>query len=263
MVDQPTTQHRRQPASCLVWILFGLFILIVLGVVTNGQWRGSRLLAIRAKCAKQQTGIFAALMACQDEGQSGWPDARSKIGMPGEMVIPSGEPCARYTAAIFEMLADRLRDHVSAAMFHCPGQRDPVRRPDPEVEPSVVRPDTSWGWGTCRIPYAMDWSAPADAGAARVLLSDRDATNHRDGRVTVCHADGHYTTLPSQPAAVVPGVTRSIGYGDGIPPVRILAGGGEDQEPDDIYDDAGDAIPGRPEASRTPGGGHPRRAIMW
>lgn len=254
----------------LMEVILTLVAITVLGIFAlQATCNVVHRLVLNGSCGRNQSGIYAALFAYQENAHPGWPDARWKTGLPaGNGAIPSGEACARYTAGIFEILSSVLHDSMPSALFRCPHMPAPTCRPNPDHQPSATRPGTEWGWGDFKIPYAMDWSAPIDSGATRPLLADRHPDNHQGKRVVVCWADGHYGTIDTSPRTAVTGVTVSIGYGDGDPPARALTPTTSKTEddgtpPDDLYDDAGDQIPGRPDANRMPGQGHPRRAIMW
>ena len=48
-----------------------------------------------------------------------------------------------------------------------------------------------------QVPFAFDWTAPKSAGANRVMMADRTATNHGDEGVNAAYADGH-TAFPAE-----------------------------------------------------------------
>lgn len=235
-------------------------------------------LARRTRCGSNQRGIYAALMAFQNGSDRGLPDARAKLGLGEERTkngaLPNGEACARYTAGVFEILAATMKDHVPVSVFRCPSQSAPNFGPHPDLQPSTTRTDTSWGWGEYRIPYALDWACPLDAGAPRVLIADRDVANHRDRMAVVCYADGHTRTLDRQKGGGATGWLAgqgdaTIGFTDPLSDVVVINPDGkgavdgveDDQTPDNIYDNAGD-YPSTRSADRTriPGGADARRA---
>jgi hypothetical protein len=246
-----------------------------------------RELANKAKCGKNQSGIFAALTAYQDGGEPGWPNARWKLGTSTtttSSAITDPKQMASYTMGIFEILSAQMRDTITLSIFKCPSLSNPQYQPNPEKMPSLTRADVVWGMGNgFMIPYAMDWSAPADAGAPRPLLSDRDAFNHKDKEAVVCYADGHYTTLKRQRGTgndwaqtkgnaspgYVEGGEEGEGGSSGMPVVINPEGrGAEDAteednvQPDNIYDDDGDYPKGKPNRPRMPGSGSSRRGFM-
>ncbi len=268
--DKPDDQdpdQSRPPLSRAWMVLFLLpLISMLIGTFIYAGHRAFRVMSDHTACVRNQSLIFSALMAYQDGGDPGWPNARWKFAKTPllKSAIPTGADCARFTAGIFEILCVVKRDSPERH-FQCPSAKSNGRRsPDPTLRPSLSRLDTSWGWGVGKVNYAMDWTAPPGAGTTRVLLGDRDDTNHPGGAIVLCYADGHTTTVKAIPATPMPGVNRSVGYDDGHVPGAVIREPVEEGEPpDDLYDDAGDALPGRPDSTRMPNQGHPRRAVLW
>jgi prepilin-type N-terminal cleavage/methylation domain-containing protein len=237
-------------------------------------------LARRSVCANNQKGIYAALMAYREGSEGGMPDARAKLGQgegrPKNGAIPNGEACAQYTMGVFEILAASMRDHLPVSVFRCPSQAGLGYRPAEDRMPSLTRQDVTWGWGDNRIPYALDWSAPQDAGSTRVLIGDRDPMNHKDKKTVVCYADGHTKTLDrvrgtggndwqSAQGDATTGLVETLTDAVVINAEAkgAVDGGEEDATPDNIYDNNGD-YPAKRSADRTriPGSGDSRRCWL-
>lgn len=282
-----STLSRTRRGFTLVELLVVITVIAILASMVVPAISMVKELANKAKCGKNQSGIYAALTAYQEGGDPGWPNARWKVSGGAAATSTSSaiaEPNqqAGYTAAIFEILAAHLRDSLPIVVFKCPSQTAPNFSPNPNLQPSATRAGFEWGWGEYKLPYSMDWAAPADAGASRPLIADRDVVNHKDKQAVSCYADGHYTTLDRNKKGTVGGKI-SVGYGDtasseggGTPETVFVENpngkGREDRTDDDaplteadrdnIYDDNGDATTRRPQAPTIPGSGSGRRAFM-
>ena len=192
---------RQRRGFTLVELLVVITVIAILASMVIPAIGFVRELANKAKCGKNQNGIFTALLAYNDGGDTGWPDARWKLssGTPSSstntVTAAEGVPAAQYSCAIFEILAAASPESVPASLFKCPSQTGLTFGPDTSMRASLSRANTNWGWSTNKIPYAMDWSAPADSGAVRALLSDRDPENHKGKEAVVCFADGHYKAI--------------------------------------------------------------------
>lgn len=277
---------RARSGFTLVELLVVITVIAILASMVVPAIGFVKELANKAKCGKNQSGIFSALLAYQEGGDPGWPNARWKLGSDSKSssaAITDKNQQAKYTAGIFEILAVVQRDNLPITIFKCPSQSNDMYKPNPELQPSLSRLDTNWGMGNgYMIPYAMDWSAPADAGSPRPLLSDRDVVNHKDKQAVVCYADGHYMTLDRKKMtgaewAKAEGNT-SPGYieggssdssTEGAPFVESPTGKGADDATneddtiaDNIYDDNHDYPKGKDNRPKTPGAGSSRRAFM-
>jgi prepilin-type N-terminal cleavage/methylation domain-containing protein len=286
MMIRSSPIHSRRGFT-LIELLVVITVIAILASMVMPAIGFVKELANKAKCGKNLNGIFAALTAYQEGGDSGWPDARWKAGLTGgngtsaTTNIQSGDPAAQYTVAIFEILAASQTDSMPVSLFRCPSQTAPAFGPDISVRPSLSRAGTAWGWGINKIPYAMDWSAPSDAGAVRALLADRDVINHKDKESVVCYADGHYKRTARLKSGgsganqwmAAKGTNKTMGLDGPLDQVvvenqeaRGAEGMGDDNNDiDNIYDDDGD-VPksSSSQGSRTltPGAGGGRRAYM-
>lgn len=283
MPHLPSFPARSRPGFTLVELLVVITVIAILASMSMPIINIAQEMARKARCANNQKGIFTALLAYQEGGEAGWPDARKKLGIDqsggvsAALTIAGSERGAQYTAAIFELLAASQKGSLPDSIFRCPSNTGPAFRPNPELQPSLTRPGTDWGWGSFRIPYAMDWSAPADSGAARVLIGDRDPMNHKDKAVVVCYADGHTRTLNRLRDATGPGWMAgqgpdfSRGLMDDLKDVVIVNpeikgavdAGDADITPDNIFDNFGDFPQARgPDRTRTPGAGDAGRCSL-
>lgn len=276
-----TAASRTRHGFTLVELLVVITVIAILASMVVPAIGFVKELANKSKCGKNQSGIFSGILAYSESADGKWP---SPAGTGGQAKLAysgtgySGETGAKYTAGAFELLAIANRDTITSNLFKCPSTT--TTGPDPDKRPSPQSLDTSWGWSTKgRVAYSFDWSAPADSGSARPVLSDRSPKNHKKNAAMICYADGHYSSskvLVGDPNAVL-GPNKSMEDDTSTVDffVENISGMGTDQsestgtatvspnEKDNIYDDTGDYGGTTKQADViVPGKGNARRAFM-
>jgi prepilin-type N-terminal cleavage/methylation domain-containing protein len=241
----------------IIAILAGM-LLPVIGVV--------REMARQSQCGKNQSQILGAMIAYGTNEDTAWPDPRGGTKFSGTATISGGQNAAEYTANCFELVA--AAQTLPNGLFKCPSAAGGGPNKNLKASRNRAYEDSTWGWtGVNKVSYAFDWASPADPGAARVILSDRDLKNHKE-EVMACFGDAHVkklkadrTDAPSGTATsgVITDPNRSV-----YNPDAKGAWNQEDDETnltkDDIWTSAGDAE--RPEDCLKPGGGHAIRAYV-
>lgn len=279
VITLPSHRHLfHRQGFTLIELMVVITVIAILAGISIPAITMVQEMARKARCASNQRGIFAALIAYREGNNHGIPDARFKLGdkVDAATAIASGDDCARYTSGIFEIVAATMRDNLPVGIFRCPSQTSLSYMPHPDISPSSTRADTTWGWDKHHIPYACDWSAPLDAGAARIIIADRDVMNHKDKHSIVCYADGHTNTLErakdpktktwmsaqgsNQTMGLIKSLTDVVVYNDDAK--GSADGPDDDRTPDNIYDNFGDSAKGSEERTRTPGGGDARRTFV-
>jgi prepilin-type N-terminal cleavage/methylation domain-containing protein len=242
----------------IIAILAGM-LLPVIGVV--------REMARQQQCGKNQSQILGAMVAYGTSEEVAWPDPRK----PAAGTISVGDAAAVHTAHAFELVA--AAQSIPGGLFKCPSAASggPNKQLNPSMKRVFVTEDAStsaWGWTSPnKISYAFDWASPSDPGAARVVLADRDLSNHKD-EVMVCFGDAHVKKLKAQKNPTVTGETAGVIKTNPDKAVHNPdARGAHDEEddaavltPDNIYDRVGDAS--NTADCLIPGGGHHKRAFV-
>lgn len=281
---------RSRHAFTLVELLVVITVIAILASMVLPAVGFARELANKSKCGSNQKGIFASLLAYTEGNDGRWPSAAIKVptgGGGGGTASPTytGEDAAKYTAGVFEILRAANSDTVPNALFKCPSSGRLDVGPDEKVKPSQYSNSVTWGWSsTNKVSYAMDWSAPTDAGSSRPIFSDRGADNHKKKVVIICYADGH---IESSKLDMTGGGDNgtSYGYGTNIESsfAENKAGMGSEDEMtdsppstsggtvsagtvsirDNIFSSTGDFLAaGSVNSVNTPGSGSARRAFM-
>jgi hypothetical protein len=176
-------------------------------------------------CGSNQRQLARALFNYRDDFQSGWP----WVDLKGIDPFETSKYNFHFTVRGFERLHQTYPEAAQNEIFFCPGIN---KGPGPST-PKTGRALTTrlsggdeWGWqrndDSIRIPYAWDWSAPANSRLKRVILADRSPGNHNHEQVVATYADGSLSTLPvaaaNKPTGSSTGRTITITQGyDGQP----------------------------------------------
>jgi prepilin-type N-terminal cleavage/methylation domain-containing protein len=242
----------------IIAILAGM-LLPVIGVV--------REMARQSQCGKNQSQILGAMVAYGTNEDTAWPDPRGTMGKVTTVTGPiaAGEKAAEYTAACFELLA--AAQTLPNNLFKCPSSA--TGGPDKKLKASAKRADVTWGWtGTAKVSYGFDWASPADPGASRVILADRDLSNHKE-EVMACFGDAHVKKLKAEKTGTVAAPkTTGVVKDPNKPVYNPDAKGAWNQEddaadlkPDDIFSGTDDAETPTDDCFK-PGAAHAIRALV-
>ncbi len=223
-------------------------IVLVLSGISLAYYQHVELQKRTITCGRNQSQIGGALYAYSINEETGWPDPRgSRWKMPVGPITTTVD-AAKYTAGAFELLA--ATQSIPHALFTCPSAT--FGGPNKMLKASISDPSVRWGWDPARgvaVSYAFDWASPTDPSSARVILSDREVTTHRDSMM-VTFGDAHVKKVKlvevKRGAGVL--VTESLI----VSPTKL---GTAVHPDDDIFSTEGDA--GEP---LTPGKGDPQRA---
>ena len=129
--------------------------------------------------------IYAVLRLYRRDTQRSWPAFHHRtLGGPEEAMA--------VTAQIFEHLASV--QEVDPDIFISPRYAESLVL-DPPRPYRAIAEEANLDWARS---YALDWSAPPDSEANRVLIAMRTPV---DGRLAVCYYDGGVQVLPVSPHA--------------------------------------------------------------
>jgi hypothetical protein len=212
--------------------------------------------ARRVSCGNNQHQIIVSMIAYAGDNDGARPVA-SIAGIDPAVGITTAAAAATVTYRSLELLA--VATSLPNALFKCRSATytGPIVRAD-----AAAMSDT---WGRGKIAYALDWAAPVDCHASRVLTADRSSEHHRDVVIVAC-ADGHAATLKTTStlltagAGVCEGARRSTANPDSIG-TDVYAGANADPTAiDDIYSDKKDNLDGSDGGGSIAGAASPRRA---
>lgn len=183
-MDDATQPPPRKPGWTWEAILVPGVIAVVLVVLILPIFAMVRGLSQTAQCGKYQSKLMA--VKWQEDA-----DARTSPGSAVTSPVPlrDAHEARGLACRLFELMAVKP---IPNAMFKCPASqtKEPGRRP-------TLGGDgvPAWGMGPEGVvSYAWDWSAPADPGAARVIMADRDPLAHH-GSSVACYGDAHVKTI--------------------------------------------------------------------
>jgi prepilin-type N-terminal cleavage/methylation domain-containing protein len=247
---------RRRVGFTLIELLVVISIIAVLAgmlipAVTLVQGR-VRL----ADCGNNQRQIAVAMVAYA--GSEGANPLGTVAGIAPLVGVATANEAATVTYRTFEVLAAFAS--LPPRLFKCRSSVLPM----PSARPAVDATSDAWGRG--RIGYALDWSAPGESAAYRVLTADRTSDHHQDV-VMASFADGHAATLRTgSPLAAGAGTCEGAKLGavngDAIGTDRTSGPGADPSAADDIFTSARDGADGGDPALMTAGAGSPRRAMV-
>ena len=181
----------------LIFILGGM--LLPVRVYNEGASR-------KTICGNNQRQIILASMVYANDSTQLWP-CRPTDAFGHATTDPSAIDGFCTAAASLEWLL--IRDHADLplGLFRCPSNRGTIiYLPDPALGRVMEYANGVSQWGNNHLPttvggpggmpYAYDWSAPADTSAVRIMMTDR-------GTITVAHkmvamaaaGDGHVETI--------------------------------------------------------------------
>ena len=231
----------------IVVVLIGM-LLPVLQTSADGPRRSSQ-------CGKYQSQLLGALIAyATSEGVAyPWP-----INHVPETVTDARS--ARVVTA--QMLGALARSQsLPLGLLSCPFSHLPKMPPF-----DGARPPITWGIDSNSAFYALDWSAPSEAGSSRVVMADRDPTAHQYA-VMAAYGDTHVAKIKLSQAIPqrADGILITEGAdGKSISVSSVLSNAAHSQTenkaliPDDIFTNEGDSENGS--QSLVPAKGHPQRA---
>jgi len=249
----PRSSHPRSGGFTLIELLVVISIIAILAGMLLPVIGVVREMARKTSCGNNQKQILGAMIAYGTDNGGGWPDPRGgatawKMPVAGPALTVTDGPL--YTAGCFELIA--VASSLPNTLFKCPSS--PTG--GPKTKATLLAANTTWGWGTVStiVNYAFDWAAPADSGAARVVLADRDPKYHSNVAVVV-YGDSHTAVLKkSSVAGVTPGNDQTLVSLSGNPSIVIenpSSAGAVGQEdvvgdvtPDNIYDNTSDFVAG-------------------
>jgi hypothetical protein len=231
----------------IVVVLIGM-LLPVLHTSADGPLRG-------LQCSKKQSQILGALIAyaTTEEVAYPWP-----INQVPETV--SDARSARVVTA--QMLGALARSQsLPLGLLSCPFSHLPKMPPF-----DGARPPITWGIDSNSAFYALDWSAPSEAGSSRVVIADRDPTAHQYA-VMAAYGDTHVAkiklsqAIPQRAVGIL--VTEGAdGKSISVSSVFSKTAYGQTEKKDfihdDIYTNEGDSENGS--QPLVPAKGHPQRA---
>lgn len=212
--------------------------------------------ARRIACGNNQRQMVISMIAYAGDNDGARPLA-TIAGIDPAVGITTAAAAATVTYRSLELLA--VATSLPNTLFKC--------RSTTYTGP-IVRADavaTSDAWGRGKIAYAMDWAAPTDCIASRVLTADRSSEHHRDIVIVAC-ADGHAATLKTTSniitagAGVSEGARRSTANPDGIGTDVTIGANADAAAIDDIYSDKKDNLDGSDGGGSIAGSASPRRA---
>jgi len=212
--------------------------------------------ARRVACGNNQRQLVTSMIAYAGDNDGARPLA-TIAGIDPTVGITTAAAAATVTYRSLELLA--VATSLPNNLFKCRSTTysGPIVRADAAA--------TSDAWGRGKIAYALDWAAPSDCIASRVLTADRSSEHHRDVVIVAC-ADGHAATLKTTTSilaasvGVCEGARRSVANPDSIGTDVTSGANADATASDDIYTDRKDNLDGSDGGGSIAGSASPRRA---
>ena len=193
------TRSRRSAGFTLIELLVVISIISVLASLLLPSITVLREKANRTSCGSNQRQIFSMMLAYADEAGR-WPQASQH---PTDVsAFDTAGVSSHVTIGVFNQLLASYPADISNKLFRCPSaSTSPSGKPTDyyaEGWGNIADAGTNkrWGWdGNILIPFAFDWAVSTAPGAAQVVLSDRDITNHADEAVVAVFGDSHFENI--------------------------------------------------------------------
>ena len=233
--------ERKKSRGILATIIVIIIMLVLVGLILPVFGHRFENLRNDASCGRTQSQMMGALVYYQSVYDGSYPiSTHLKLG--------KGMTAHEARQMSYYLLGTIAREHsIPFKLLSCPLSSRPNYK---LVSFEGSHPPPEWGMTDGPAFFAIDWAAPFEPAAARVILADRDPTAHVDS-IMACFGDAHVKKLKYASGSVRKSGALVTEGCDGQP-VLINA---FSELGDDIYSADGDS--GDP---LTPGAGDPLRA---
>jgi prepilin-type N-terminal cleavage/methylation domain-containing protein/prepilin-type processing-associated H-X9-DG protein len=240
-----------------------LVVISIIAILAGMLIPTVQILLARARqtaCANNQKQIVLGMLTYAQDNDGRWPVYYAKAdgssaGKATGATAPAGTDATATACASLELTSAWSDGDIGRQIFRCPA----LPEVSPASEANLKLPDydgTPARWVTARgMPFAYDWSVPANARAARIVLANRPtAEGSPHGRtINAVYGDGHVGTLVVRSSA--PTGTATVATDGNAAVVTAVNSELEDATVDGVYDGNGDgtgsALGGRGSRTRT------------
>jgi prepilin-type N-terminal cleavage/methylation domain-containing protein/prepilin-type processing-associated H-X9-DG protein len=214
--------------------------------------------ARRVACGNNQRQIVLACRAYANGSDGAWPARPTSAD--GTFAAAGADPATglpsndwHTTFASLEWLAVSTGKELTPGTFLCRSAATykPVVLPDEDMTYAGTSKSTwATATGTSILPYAYDWTVPANARSTRVVIADRGRDTTAHGKVAMAaFADGHVAAIDQAEGTGSADSTKGL---NGKANLKVYAN--TSAKNDNIYDGNGDdeltAVAGMGSATR-------------
>ncbi|HAT09858.1 MAG TPA: hypothetical protein DCS97_04550 [Planctomycetes bacterium] len=240
-----------------------LVVISIIAILAGMLIPTVQILMARARqtaCANNQKQIILGMLTYAQDNDGRWPlwyakADGSSAGRASGATAPAGTDATATACASLELTSAWSDGDIGRQVFRCPALPDV----SPASEANLRLPDydgSSARWTTALgMPFAYDWSVPANARSARIVLANRPtAEGSPHGRtINAIYGDGHVGSVAVRSSA--PTGTATVATDGNPAQVTAVNAELEDATADGLYDGNGDGtgsgLGGRGSRTRT------------
>ena len=179
--ERPKKSAWRWPQLIAVLVIVVVLIRMILPVLhtsADGPRRSSQ-------CGKNQSQLLGALLAYATSEEVAYPWPINQV----PETVTDARSARVVTAQMLGVLSHS--QSLPLGLLSCPDSKLPkISKFIGTQSPIPI----TWGVESNSEFYALDWSAPTEAGSSRVVMADRDPTAHQNA-IMAAYGDGHVAKI--------------------------------------------------------------------